>query len=187
MAGEYLPTEATAAAILTAIAAVCPGESGMSLELIEARYAALPGEIELARTDLAGTNARLERVSAEISELTAKLEAGALDDPGRLAAAYATRRQLMSNGLAEKLADLQHEHHALQSTIYDRRSKAQRAAAAQAKLDYAAACAGLWKLAERVRETAKAAGELINPQNSPHLLGRVVIIGGIPLDVPAER
>lgn len=154
---------------------------------MQRRLSRVADDIQLAQADAQAVTLRRQAVAASVAKLTEQAAAGTLDDPGRLSEALRQQRELAADdACAHRLSALQAEQESLQREIHEVRQRAASEAYLAAVQRYANACAALPELAVQVREAAVAAGMMLTPDNSPHLVGRTVQIGGALVDIPLQ-
>lgn len=154
---------------------------------LQRRLSRVDDDIDLIQANAQAVMLRRQAVAASIAKLTERAAAGTLDDPGRLAEALRQQRELSADDASERrLSALRVEQESLQQQMHGARRRAAREAYLGAVQRYANACAALPGLAVQVREAAVAAGMMLTPDNSPHLVGRAIQIGGALVDIPPQ-
>ncbi|MBR8142108.1 hypothetical protein KDW55_28990 [Burkholderia sp. AU19243] len=143
--------------------------------------ASIEAAIQQLHCDLDGAKVRCAAAKAAADALRANLDGA---DPTALQAALLEERDAITHLDATEtkhktIPDLERAmHEQLQRSATDLYLAAVRR--------YAAACACLPALSEEIKKTALAAGILLTPLNSPHLIGRSIHIGGAVVDIPPQ-
>lgn len=154
---------------------------------LQRRLSHVDDDIQLVQADAQAIVLRRQAVAASVAKLTEQAASGTLDDPGRLAEALRQQRELSADeASAHRLSALRAEQESLQQQMHGARRRAASEAYLAAVQRYANACAALPELAVQVREAAVAAGMILTPDNSPHLVGRAIQIGGALVDIPLQ-
>ncbi len=158
------------------------------LNEVESSAVRLDDEILRLQTHQQARHVQREQAAAQVTKLTEQAATGSLRDPSRLTEALQHHREVSNDdGTANRLQQMMHDRAALDSQVHELRRQAAQNAYSQAVMAYAAACAGLPELADKVRELAPAAGVMMRQCTACSHDGmhrRTMAIGGAVIDVP---
>jgi len=153
---------------------------------IHARLAEIVEEVADAESEAQALTIRQTRANEVAEQLLAAAAAGTLSEPARLTEALRRRHELQSgnaDGYLARVAELHNEEDSLREAVANAERQAIQDAHAAAVDAYIRALAPVAHLADRVRNTAQAAGKWITKENSPGLISHEIVLNSALIDL----